>query len=140
MEKRLSKQCNKVLAYIKEHGSITQAETWTLRIQRLGARIFDLKAKGYPIETKIIIDRDENGDLMKYARYYLSEEVERMKEKYIVDIDKLELFIMQRMILPDPHLEDKCQNHVSDEYVRGINDAITAIKFAGTELKEDGGR
>lgn len=76
MEKRLSKQCNKVLAYIKEHGSITQAEAWTLRIQRLGARIFDLKAKGYAIETKIIIDRDENGDLMKYARYYLSEEVE----------------------------------------------------------------
>ena len=62
-----------------------------------------------------------------------------MKEKYIVDIDKLELFIMQRMILPDPYLDDKCQNHVSDEYVKGINDAIIAIKFAGTELKEDGG-
>lgn len=63
-----------------------------------------------------------------------------MTEKYIVDIDKLKLFIMQRMILPDPHLEDKCQNHVSDEYVRGINDTIIAMKFAGTELKEDGGR
>lgn len=62
-----------------------------------------------------------------------------MTEKYIVDIDKLKLFIMQRMILPDPHLEDKCQNHVSDEYVRGMNDAIIAMKFAGTELKEDGG-
>lgn len=62
-----------------------------------------------------------------------------MKGKYTVDIDKLELFIMQRMILPDPHLDDKCQNHVSDEYVKGINDTITAIKFAGTELKEDGG-
>lgn len=62
-----------------------------------------------------------------------------MTEKYIVDIDKLKLFIMQRMILPDPHLDDKCQNHVSDEYVRGINDAIIAMEITGTEMKEDGG-
>ena len=62
-----------------------------------------------------------------------------MTEKYIVDIDKLELFIMQRMILPDPELEDRHQNHVSDEYIRGINDAIIAMEITGTEMKEEDG-
>lgn len=44
-------QRNKILEYMKIHGSITQAEAVSeLHCYRLGARIFELKERGVPIK------------------------------------------------------------------------------------------
>lgn len=45
-------QCEAIVDYIKEHGSITSKDAMNdLYIYRLASRISDLKRAGYPIET-----------------------------------------------------------------------------------------
>ena len=47
-------QCERVLEYMEEFGSITPLQAMRdLGVYRLGARIFDLKEKGYPIESRL---------------------------------------------------------------------------------------
>lgn len=45
-------QADDILAYMKEHGSITQAEAYTLGCTRLSGRIWDLKHEGYNITSE----------------------------------------------------------------------------------------
>lgn len=67
-------QSDSVLEYLQRHGSITQAEaSKALACARLGARIFDLKARGHQIIT--IIERGNNrfGLPTHWAKYILIE-------------------------------------------------------------------
>lgn len=67
-------QTQKVLEYIKTHGSIDGWRAMNeLRIMRLGARIFDLKAQGIPIITEIKTNTTANGEHTKWAEYRLGE-------------------------------------------------------------------
>lgn len=46
-------QCERILRHLQDYGSITQAEAVTeYGCYRLGARIWDLKAQGYPSRAK----------------------------------------------------------------------------------------
>jgi len=66
-------QAKKVLAYIQEYGSITQKEaTRKLGVARLAARISDLRASGYNIQTEIIATRTRDGKA-HVARYTLED-------------------------------------------------------------------
>lgn len=48
----MEKQNNRLLVYLKEHKEITQRDAYFyLNIGRLSARVFDLRAMGYDIET-----------------------------------------------------------------------------------------
>lgn len=68
------KQTQKVLEYIKANGSIDPWRAMNdLRIMRLGARIFDLKAEGIPIITEIKTNTTANGEHTKWAEYRLGE-------------------------------------------------------------------
>lgn len=68
-------QTEKVLEYIKQHGSIDQWRAMNdLRIMRLGARIWDLKAQGVPIQTIGISKTNEKGEHVHWAEYRLAEE------------------------------------------------------------------
>lgn len=70
-----TKQTEKVLDYIKQHGSIDQWRAMQdLRIMRLGARIWDLKAAGVPIKTIAISKLNENGEHVHWAEYRLAED------------------------------------------------------------------
>lgn len=65
-------QCDKVLKYMKEHGSITQREAvYHLNVFRLSARISDLRESGVKIRTENEPNKDEFG---YHARYFLEEE------------------------------------------------------------------
>lgn len=61
-------QNKRILAYLNEHGSITQEEADGLRVKRLSARIFDLRTHGHEIITDTICGRNEYGPT-RFARY-----------------------------------------------------------------------
>lgn len=62
----------KLKEWLLRYGSITSWEAIQgFRETRLAARIKELKAKGWEIETKMFYDRDPDGTPIQYARYYL---------------------------------------------------------------------
>ena len=64
-------QCEMVLNHLRTKGSISPREAEEeYGIMRLGARIYDLKSEGHPIDAKM--ERMENrfGKTTTYARYY----------------------------------------------------------------------
>lgn len=66
----LTSQKGKILARLKAGKTITPLEALDLcGSLRLGARIFDLKADGYPIEKEII----EVAPGVRVAQYYLDQ-------------------------------------------------------------------
>lgn len=63
-------QSNKILEYMKTHGSITQAEAVSaFHCYRLGARIFELKERGIPIKRSIETGNRSDGSHYSFARY-----------------------------------------------------------------------
>lgn len=65
-------QAGRIIDYIKRNGSITQLDAMRdLGIMRLGARVFDLKERGYNIQTVMVEDLNRFGEPTRYARYYL---------------------------------------------------------------------
>lgn len=63
-------QCTMVLDYIQKHGSITPRDAEEMYgIMRLGARIYELKKKGYRIKTELTEGKNRFGQKTRYARY-----------------------------------------------------------------------
>lgn len=63
-----------IIRHIKKFGSITPVQAMKeYGIMRLSARIWDLKDKGYPIETKIETSENRFGEKVSYAKYSLRE-------------------------------------------------------------------
>lgn len=61
-----------VLEYLKTHDDITQFDAFVhIGCARLGARIFDLKRMGYPIETKMKKVVKANGETTTVGSYSL---------------------------------------------------------------------
>ena len=70
-------QTKAILEHLKEHGSITSMESFELYgCTRLSARIFELRKKGYDIETHIIAGKTRYGTHCEYARYTFNGEGE----------------------------------------------------------------
>ena len=55
---RLSAQCVKVLEYLRNYGQITPAIARGMGINRLAARVGDLRKAGYAIETTGVKDHE----------------------------------------------------------------------------------
>lgn len=67
-------QCERVLAYIKDFGSITQFEALQdLGIMRLASRISELKKRGEPIKTTQKAVKNRFGEKCFIAEYSLDE-------------------------------------------------------------------
>lgn len=65
-------QCERIVEYIKQNGSITAREAMTfLGIMRLASRIADLKADGYEIQTETEYTKNRFGEKTHYARYFM---------------------------------------------------------------------
>ena len=67
-------QNERVLAYMRERGSITQREAIWLGIYRLSARIFDLRKAGYRVQSQWETVENKHGERATIARYSLTEE------------------------------------------------------------------
>ena len=68
-------QCERILNHLKRFGSITPKDAETeYGCMRLGARIFDLKRRGFPIITGWEETVNRFGEKTRYARYYLVNE------------------------------------------------------------------
>ena len=75
METSKATQAERVLAYIREFGAITQLEALRdLGVMRLASRISDLKKQGYPIEGMIVCIKNRYGEDCRIKRYSLKEE------------------------------------------------------------------
>ena len=65
-------QRDKVLKYIQDFGFITSWQAYSdLGISQLGARIFELKQRGYEITTKRIYTKNRYGEKTHYDEYRL---------------------------------------------------------------------
>ena len=65
-------QNERIIAYIKEFGSITQFEALRdLGVMRLASRISDLKRLGYPVESERIVVKNRYGEECRIKRYKL---------------------------------------------------------------------
>lgn len=61
-----------VLDWMKAHAGISSMDAFEhLGLTRLAAVIFELRKKGYDIETVIVDGKDRYGNRTRYARYYL---------------------------------------------------------------------
>lgn len=68
-------QCDKVLQYMSQFGSITQLEALAdIGCMRLASRISDLRNRGYAIGRRMKTGKNRYGDSVSFAEYYLIEE------------------------------------------------------------------
>ena len=67
-------QSERVLDHLQRHGSITQMESTDLYgIMRLGARIYELKKDGVPLDKVMVEAENRYGDKVHFARYFLTD-------------------------------------------------------------------
>ena len=65
-------QEQKILRHLEVHHDITPVEAFkNYGILRLGARIWDLRNKGYEIKTIIEYGRNRFGEPTRFARYHM---------------------------------------------------------------------
>lgn len=63
-------QADRILRHLQDFGSITPVTAlWDYGIMRLGARIWDLKRRGYDIRTEREEGLNRYGERTAYARY-----------------------------------------------------------------------
>lgn len=68
----MTTQCERLLDWLQKQ-PITPMEAWNrLGVYRLGARIFDLKAAGHPIERDMVPVMNHFGETCVVARYSLT--------------------------------------------------------------------
>lgn len=66
-------QCDRILRHLQDYGSITQAEAVTeYGCYRLGARIWDLKARGVAIKSETVSGKNRYGERTSFAKYTLA--------------------------------------------------------------------
>ena len=71
MAKKLS-QCERILRYIDEKGSITQLDALReFGCMRLASRVSDLKRQGVPLKRTMETSQNRYGEPVSYARYSL---------------------------------------------------------------------
>lgn len=72
MARKIS-QCEKILQFIQDTGSITPLDALKhFGCMRLASRMCDIKRMGYPVVKEMEISKNRYGEPIRYARYYLS--------------------------------------------------------------------
>ena len=67
-------QCEQVLKYMQDFGSITPLQALAdLGVYRLGARIYDLRRDGYSISSRMITAKNRYGKRVRFAKYRLED-------------------------------------------------------------------
>ena len=69
-EARTMTQCEKILQYIAENGSITQLEALReIGCMRLASRMCDIKKMGYAVTKTMEVSKNRNGNPVHFAKY-----------------------------------------------------------------------
>lgn len=67
-------QRGKILAYCAEHGSITVREAFLhLNINSPTKRISEMKRAGYDVQTQTETRIKDNGEVVRFTRYFIKE-------------------------------------------------------------------
>lgn len=69
-------QCEKIVAWMKEAGGITQRDAFYFGCQRLASRIHDLKKMGYGISSEMVKVKNRDGSETYISVYHLESEPE----------------------------------------------------------------
>lgn len=65
-------QCERILQYIEENGSITQLDALReFGCMRLASRMCDIKKMGYAVTKRMEKSNNRYGDPITYARYFI---------------------------------------------------------------------
>lgn len=73
----MQSQCNKIVSYIQQNGSITSMEAFDkIGCTRLSGRINDLRRRGYDIETVSEKAMNRDGRIITYGRYFIRQSPE----------------------------------------------------------------
>jgi hypothetical protein len=73
-------QCDKVIRYLTDFGSITQLEALQdLGIMRLASRISELNKSGYNIKAEMVKGTNRWGESVKWARYSFEQKEGQLK-------------------------------------------------------------
>ena len=68
-------QCNLILQYLNDFGSITTFESFTeLGITRLPSRIYDLKEQGYKFNEEWVSRKNRYGKMICFKKYMLQKD------------------------------------------------------------------
>lgn len=67
-------QSERVLAYMRENGSITQRDAVWIGIYRLSARVYDLRRDGYKVASTLETVQNKQGEKAVIARYTIAED------------------------------------------------------------------
>ena len=71
-------QCERIVRYIEENGSITQLDALReFGCMRLASRISDLKKQGVPVRRTMETSKNRYGEPISYARYSLAEKIKQ---------------------------------------------------------------
>lgn len=63
-------QCERILQYLDEHGSITRAEAMSeCGIANFTARISDLRRDGVKLDVETVKQENRYGETVRFARY-----------------------------------------------------------------------
>lgn len=63
-------QCERILAYIDQYGSITRAEAMSeCGIANFTARISDLRREGVILAVETVSQKNRYGEIVRFARY-----------------------------------------------------------------------
>lgn len=69
-ESRKATQCERILRFLRAHGTITQLEAMNvLGVFRLASRISDLKKQGYAIKGEMVASRNRYGEKIHFKQY-----------------------------------------------------------------------
>ncbi len=67
-------QCERVLKYMRDFGSIDPKQAiGDLGVYRLGARVYDLKKRGYKIRRRMVTAKNRYGEPVRFAEYRLED-------------------------------------------------------------------
>ena len=65
-------QHERIIEYIRKHGSISEYDAHLIRIMKLSARLSEMRAAGYPIKGTWVTGKNEFG-AYRYKKYTLEE-------------------------------------------------------------------
>ena len=75
MARKTKTQCDRIIEYIRDFGSITTWQAFVdLGVTRLASRIHDLKEQGYLFKKKMLTFTNRYGEKVSYYQYSLWEE------------------------------------------------------------------
>ena len=73
-------QCERIIAYIKEFGSISPMEAFRdLGVTELATRVSEMKAEGIEFDQKYEKAKNRYGEDVHYMRYFLKENASNSK-------------------------------------------------------------